>query len=239
MIKTVTITGADDSINPGDLLALSQRYPYVEWGILLSQSSMGEFRYPSRHWLDVLAHFKKDKGKELRLSAHLCGRWVRDLLKGSDVPNQLLPDLWPIFDRVQLNTHGTFHKFNPYGFEKIASLSPEKQYIFQVDGVNDELATWAKQVTSLNIAMLFDKSGGAGVLPGVWPAPVEGFDCGYAGGLGPDNLTVEIPKILGRAGKRLIWIDMETRVRSGNDTLFDMNKVATCLAIAERNVLKI
>lgn len=237
MIKTVTITGADDTIAPADLLALSQRYPYVEWGILLSANSMGQPRFPSMEWLELLAHFKKGKGKALRLSAHFCGSWVTEFLQGSDVPNQFLPDLWPMFNRVQLNTHGRHHKFNAYGFEKIASLSKEKEYIFQFDGRNNDLVKWAV-TSSLRFSVLFDRSGGNGVLPGSWPLALDGIFCGYAGGLGPDNLSQEIPKILARAERRPIWLDMETKVRSENNLFFDLAKVETCLRIAKANIVK-
>ena len=35
---TVTITGADDSIQPSQLLDLQKEFPFVEWGILLSRN---------------------------------------------------------------------------------------------------------------------------------------------------------------------------------------------------------
>jgi hypothetical protein len=35
------------------------------------------------------------------------------------------------------------------------------------------------------------------------------------------------------AGDRTIWIDMETRVRSNADQLFDLGKVEDCLSISE------
>ena len=36
ILDRVTITGADDSIHVEQLAELSQAYPYVEWGILVS-----------------------------------------------------------------------------------------------------------------------------------------------------------------------------------------------------------
>lgn len=40
MIKLITMTGADDSIRPQDLLPISEKFPRVEWGILLSNSKL-------------------------------------------------------------------------------------------------------------------------------------------------------------------------------------------------------
>jgi hypothetical protein len=38
ILDRVTITGADDDVDIGDLVDLSARYPFVEWGILSSSS---------------------------------------------------------------------------------------------------------------------------------------------------------------------------------------------------------
>ena len=43
----------------------------------------------------------------------------------------------------------------------------------------------------------------------------------YAGGLGPDNLEEELKRIEEVAGDRTIWIDMETKVRSDGDRIFE------------------
>ena len=50
MLTRVTITGADDAVDPGALVALSAEFPFVEWGILFSKSREGEARYPSAEW---------------------------------------------------------------------------------------------------------------------------------------------------------------------------------------------
>lgn len=42
---------------------------------------------------------------------------------------------------------------------------------------------------------LYDSSGGRGILPNSYRLPVGDF-CGYSGGLGPDNLEEQLPKIL-------------------------------------------
>jgi phosphoribosylanthranilate isomerase len=56
---------------------------------------------------------------------------------------------------------------------------------------------------------------------------------GYAGGLGPDNLAHEIPRIAKAAGDARVWLDMESGVRSNNDKQFDLDKVLQCLEIAK------
>ena len=54
-IKYVTLTGADESVEPMDLALLSDKYTFVEWGILFSQTRQGiEPRYPSYEWIEKL-----------------------------------------------------------------------------------------------------------------------------------------------------------------------------------------
>lgn len=239
-IDRVTITGADDSVYVWDLMALTEKYPFVEWGILFSGTRQGTPRYPSLPWLKEL---EKEARALPQLCAHLCGRWVRNLVLGGDFTFKREHEgLWPWFKRVQLNFHGDPHK-RAHGFEgaigdeapKAGSLGVParvgKEFILQCDGVNDdivdELAPW------LPIVPLFDRSGGAGVVPKEWPKPLPGVYCGYAGGIGPENIVDEIRRIAEVAGNERVWIDMETRVRSNDDHRFDLEKVEECLKLAE------
>lgn len=230
-LDRVTITGADDSISPRELVA----NPYVdnsfhEWGILFSASQQGGRRFPSKEWLRELQSVKKTNPM-MKLSAHLCGRYVRDLVeRGHDSWFEDYPELWHIFDRVQLNFHGKWHKISKE-FLRALSNYQRKQVVFQVDGVND--GAWVQCQTVCDAVPFFDASGGAGVKPSEWPKPFAGLYNGYGGGLGPDNLTTEIPRILDAAGGQRIWIDMETKVRSEDDSKFEMGKVERCLFSAE------
>lgn len=231
MLDRVTITGPDDSIDQTDLLALSEEFPFVEWGILASKSNEGSPRFPSVDWMMRLQSLAPPS---IKLSLHLCGQWVRDLLIGQrTVPIQRTIG----FQRIQLNFHAEKTKCMPTAFSvRLHSLMP-RQFIFQLDGNggNEHLqaAQQADPTDSIDAVGLFDVSGGAGILPREWPKAREGSYLGYAGGLGPDNLAEQIPLILKAAGNARIWIDMETKVRSDNDSLFDLAKVRRCLEIAK------
>jgi len=78
--------------------------------------------------------------------------------------------------------------------------------------------------------VLFDSSGGRGLAPVSWPAPLPGTTCGYAGGLGPDTLTEQLPLIHTAANGRGYWIDMEGRLRTPEDR-FDLDRARRCLEI--------
>lgn len=235
MITKVTITGADDSIQPADLLNLSRRYPFVEWGILLSRNystTVGAYRFPSPEWIMSLYSMYQQHNEELQLSGHICGGWVKRILLGDDAFLGEMDYIWSMFSRIQLNTHAQPHGTHPDKCAQILKRLPS-EIIFQIDDENNWLLDTLAKPFDLNFSALFDLSHGAGVLPAGWPDPIPGVRCGYAGGLGPDNLKGQIEAIEAKAGVKAIWIDMETRVRSNNDKQFDLGLVEQCLKIAE------
>ncbi len=236
MITTVTLTGADDSVKPLELLALSQRYPFAEWGILVSGKRYGTNRFPSKEWITALLDAVPDypDNKIFKLSCHLCGQYVKDILTGNQVPMNDLGFLWEMFDRVQINTHGIPHPYSAEAF-KIFSSEDRKEFILQYDEVNQKILIDAL-CTTANVSTLFDMSHGAGVVPKEWPEPFKTLKCGYAGGISPDNIVEQIKLIESHVGNTPVWIDMETHVRSQNDLQFDLDKVETCLKLSEKYV---
>lgn len=235
MIEIVTITGADNSIRPGALKKISAAFPFAEWGILVSRNSIGGNRFPDLEWLQELAIIKKDM-PELRLSCHLCGSYVREILIGdASFINEIGAEVFAMFDRVQINTHGRPHDYHYDSMVDFMNSHSRKQFIFQFDNVNAEILS-AALAGGVNASTLFDLSHGAGVLPEAWPDPIPRVPCGYAGGLSPENLSKQIELIEGKVGDRRIWIDVETKVRSENDEQFDLQKVVTFLQIAEEHM---
>lgn len=244
ILDRVTITGADDSIEPADLLQLTLDFPFVEWAILISGSagSEGRPRFPSRTWLQRFKDYVHGSSLQFQLSLHVCGRQVRQLLQGQ-VEQQLLEDA-SFFQRVQLNFHALNEKCAPEAFYKALLKFKPCQFIFQIDGSNGNehyeailLEDIEYGDPKLDAVPLFDVSGGAGIVPAEWPQPAykhvnqDFLYHGYAGGLGPDTLEQQLPLIAKAAGDIRVWVDMETRVRSPDDALFDLAKVRRCLEI--------
>jgi hypothetical protein len=246
-LDRVTFTGADDSTQVSDMLRLSRSFPFIEWGILVSESAHrdgGRPRYPSPRWIADLQAIAEQTGA-MQLSLHVCGRWVRDLLIGTiSLPTEFLH----CFQRVQLNFHAERTECRPQEFAKALKLLAGKDFIFQLDGAKgnahlDSAYEWEVK----RCFPLFDVSGGAGIVPAAWPAPIYidvvpgESGCGeeshsyhgYAGGLGPHNLASELTRIETAADGAPIWIDMETHVRSDDDQLFDLEKVRQCIDICE------
>ncbi len=238
IIRQVTVTGADDSINPEDLLEISEKYPFVEWGILLSKSSSGQKRFPSISWMEKLNSISDN----INLSGHLCGSWLRNnLMSFADISFTNDITLWEKFKRVQLNFHAEKMELTN---ETLNALRNEtwknkKKFIVQMDDVNNEI--YSKLLFGGVLAEpLFDLSHGAGVLPEKWPKVIPSVSPnayrGYAGGLSCENLKEELVKIEASVGDNTIWIDAETKLRSNNDTLFDLDKVVKFLETAKQYV---
>lgn len=236
MINRVTITGADNSIEPDDLLRLSAKYKFVEWGILLSRSRTGTERFPSVEWLNYLA--ESNSMFQMNLSAHVCGGWVRELVNGQNPCGTGLPtNFLRECARMQLNFHAEKRDFSDDFIQLVKIMQPD--VILQMDGVNDAILTKFiehNQNSFQQVNALFDLSHGEGVLPDSWPKPIPHVCCGYAGGLGPDNLDEQMDKISNITGHIPVWVDMETKVRSNNDRQFDLEKVERCLEIASKYI---
>jgi len=234
-LTRVTITGADDATDPDDLQKLSEEFPFVEWAILVG-SSTGP-RFPTAEWINRLVDVRTETGNIMYLSLHVCGKFLREIANGhSSLRNYLEWRLFA-FERVQLNWHGekqsssvSQNVLNAFCSLDVGGWDP--QLIFQLDGVNDQLYLEASR--RFACTGLFDRSHGAGLLPGEWPQAHKEIGCGWAGGLGPENLGEEIPKISTKACKVMdFWIDMETRVRSDDDMTLDLSRVKRCLEIAK------
>jgi hypothetical protein len=225
-IDRVTITGADDSTDIEWMKAMSKEYPIVEWGILVSATGAGSPRFPSMTWLDDL---RRLGDKTMDLSLHVCGRWVRDICAGNWGPLlQSVEHNLFAYRRVQLNFHGYQHLLEAEFFDaaRVITEAHLVQLIFQLDGVNDLLRD--NVCVGIDAVPLFDLSGGTGVVPDAWPDQTPGVYSGYAGGLGPDNIHVEIDRIRQVANGR-IWIDMETKVRTADNQALDPDAVESVL----------
>jgi len=223
IIRTVTVTGADDSVRPEDLVTIQKDYPFLEFGILLSSGQQGSSRFPSADWLEKLHEiWLKEK---LVLSAHLCGKWVKDLCLGVPSFFEEFKTGWEMFERYQLNFQAENHFLNEARFLAVIGKYLDKKPIIFLAGEENDHVFFKMEVFIAQCSVLFDLSGGAGILPQSWPRVLRDFYCGYAGGLSPDNLQSEMQKIAQMTSGNEIWIDAETWLRSGNDKIFDLDKV--------------
>lgn len=232
----ITLTGADDSTSLDDLWSLAAQYRFglVEWGVLYSVSNQGQGRYPSFGWIGRLAARLEEPGaRPPSFALHVCGgKAVADFLAGTGHVCEVAKH----FGRVQLNFRHDSYPLDQ--IERTIRRNLNKGVITQHNDANADL--WELLAGHHNHAVLFDASGGRGIAPDQWPAPLDGVACGYAGGLGLDNLAAELPRIHDAAAGKPYWIDMESKLRNAADH-FDLSPAKQCLDIASefyrRNIL--
>lgn len=231
-ISKVTFTGADDKTDIEDLFSMSEKYPFVEWGILMSKNNteyVGR-RFPSRKWIDKLIQTREDKKQKINLSMHICGRMVDDIVEnGGKKFIEHYEDILFSFQRLQINTHAARYNLNAPAFKEfgnIISKSFGNEIIIQCDGTENQ--TLLFELNPEFSSGLFDLSHGNGIAPEVWPKPIANYRCGYAGGLGPDNIVEELKKIENQVCAGEIWIDMESKVRGSSNELKDYFDVKKC-----------
>jgi hypothetical protein len=192
----ITFTGADYRTDVAGMTMLAAQYP-IEWGILFSPSRQGvDGRYPGGEAQSRFAW------SGLRLSAHLCGGYARNIMENGSLGALRIPVDLGIFERIQVNHSAplsdrinTFRKgWGPRCIAQCRGEFPE-----------DTSVDW-----------LFDQSGGRGAEPESLPGYPRRL-VGYAGGIGPDNVISVIRRI-NASGP--YWIDMESKVRT--DDWFDL-----------------
>src|SRR6202008_3657964 len=235
----VTITGADSRIDIDHLMFLSEKYRFVEWGILFSPSRQGSSRYPNMLWVEdlILRTMSNSQRRKIQpnLSAHLCGDYTREYITTGrmDMAFANLRDVMfgKTFSRFQLNFNSNKYPVCKEFYESLERMGTT--IILQHNQANHDMCEKViTEIKNRNIHFLYDGSGGRGVAPDQWKTPVKNHFTGYAGGLNPDNLEEQLIKINEVVGDGEIWIDAETGLRT--DEELDLKKVIKFLEIASK-----
>ncbi len=229
----VTITGADDAVDPAALIALSIQYPCVEWGVLMSETREGTPRYPSKDWVLSFCKARRVASSNRNgypfFAVHLCGNLAQRASLGSW--------LWPASaGRFQLN--GVRLPAPDDEAEMLEALTEASQSlvvgaspILQCPSADELDAYCAFAARIPGCSVLYDPSGGRGLsaaMPAKWPS--TRVRLGFAGGITPDNVLAVLSR-LATCAFRPAWIDMESGVRT-NDRL-DLDKVQKVLKAIE------
>jgi hypothetical protein len=192
----ITLTGADERTSLTGLVRLTEQFPCAEIGLLYTFDPEGRPRYPSVDWLkQAVAALGK------RCAVHVCGSRARTAA------------LQP-FDAYWISQAGRVQVNGPLGAWEAA------QYCELYGGVitqhhpakNPDLS----QAEISGHSLLLDASGGRGLSPAAWLPPQTNKPVGFAGGLGLDNLAVELPRIVAVARPGW-WVDMEDKLRDAED----------------------
>lgn len=232
-LELVSLTGADDHVAPEALAALSVQYPFVEWAILYFPEKDGTPRNPSAPWRE------KFLALDLTYTAvHLCGTRVFQALLDPELAHSVISDL-SRYRRIQLNINARRPEFTDEEVLAIyrtlhgAGLRLILQHHAGSERVIEQFLYELDEEGMKRVDILFDASKGTGQRPDTWPAPHRfNLFCGYAGGLGPDVLEAELPKIKAAVAQSRrdlpYWIDMESGIRT--DNVFDLEKAERVLS---------
>lgn len=230
ILSHVTMTGVDDATPIDWLISTSAEFPLVEWGILYSPKRAGHGgRYPA---VDTIRKLLTTLPSSAQIALHVCGEGVFQLFSGDGDITALVNMLDKRGGRVQLNIRRqAYISMSHMLVSPIAALIvayPNLTFITQYTKESIGVCRELSQHTRDNYALLFDESGGRGIVPTTWPAGLPGVQCGYAGGLGPDNIAEEHVKIRAVASE-VYWLDMETKIRNPDSDLLDLDAVERCL----------
>jgi hypothetical protein len=193
MDPTITLSGLDESVSTDQIKQLLE-HPKVEFGLLYTATPEGRNRYPMMEWLESTTRLAAD-----RCSIHICGRGARQALLEGQLEDLTIPAA-----RIQINGILTYEEV-----EQACTLYPDHTIITQHHPRNAHLL----EVAAKNHALLIDASGGEGITPSTWTRPKTTKDVGFAGGLGPTNLSRQLPNIAAEAAGKWFWVDMETSLR--------------------------
>jgi hypothetical protein len=221
ILQRVTFTGADDATDVERLETLARAHPWIEFGVLVSPTRTGRERYPSTDWR---ARFLASAIPLEQRAFHLCGAAVDQFLAADEALYRELDRV----SRVQLNFEVTRFPLDDVArlrmlFHQWEQFAPDTQFILQFNAANaylPELIT-GPGAPLPNVSFLADSSGGRGVVPRSWPAPVPGYFTAYAGGMGPGTMATTLAQL--ERVTSVTAIDMETRLRTHDQ--FDLERV--------------
>ena len=226
MLEILSFTGVDIKTDSQALLALADEFPLAEFAVLVG-SSTGE-DHPLFPPLDVVERLKS-MAPNVRTALHLCGKYARATMQ----EDSLTPDALSIaegFGRVQINLHGDHITPRtiaapPDAIRHFADTVRTERVILQ------HRADWDSiPLDHPRVEYLFDLSEGSGQESfTAWPEPPVSRRVGYAGGIGPHNISTAMD-FVDLHPRAHIWLDMESQVRTPAWWL-DLQKVrAVCRA---------
>lgn len=229
-LTIVTFTGIDLWTDLQRLSDISQKHPYVEFGLLLSKDWQENGpRFPDPDIIWKLANIWSNQ--PFHLSLHLCGELAIAAAKGDYTifDTMIAPNLFSIFERVQLNLDSksmfdVLHRMSKTDKEVIVQMRTAALCQQFLEGGRPD-----------GMSYLIDFSGGRGLDTPVEIVNVPGIHIGYAGGIGPENVEAKLRTLLDYPSDGEFWIDMETRVRT--EEKFDLDKVEEVLRICD-NLIK-
>ena len=221
-----SLTGIDEATPLVELAVVSDMYPYAEWGFLYSPKRQGTpGRYPS---VARIRRALKELPAYVRVALDVCDSGIQQLLDGEAVVSGLVEQVRTRTGRVQLNVEAPGNEDEAERLRQYLLARPDMVFITPHNERTEALTRTLAGIE--NHVVLLDSSPGRDVSPQAWHPPLPSVPCGYTGGLGPENLAQQLPRIYDVAGKAEFWIKLEGRLRDEHDR-FSMSYARKCLQI--------
>lgn len=233
MQPKITFTGADGSIDPKLLIQFSQQNPFIEWGLLFSKTKAGTPRFPSEYWVRILRSVIHKQPHKVRLSAHLCGQLVHEILTGYSKPEDYLGEFWHLFDRVQLNTIGIPEEYTERCL-KVFNANPTKEFIIQYRNKPSRLIPYLETKVH-NTVVLVDQSLDRDIPPANWSIPTTRATCGFSGEFSPVNLPDQLTRLDTLMGSKAYWIDLEAHIRINGGKQVSIPAIESCIQLVKNH----
>ena len=225
-LKTIVCSGINEKNNINDAIEFLRKYKNAEFGVQCSPRKAG-YHTPRFDWLKELLCKLNEQKIENRVALHLNEGFVISFCNGKlpDEISELLGIGQPV-SRLQLNFK--------VGRESFASGNvPDIKILEQTMNTlgSHPIILSASQPNlpfihkayhrGLKFDVLFDDSFGEGVEPTTRRPPLfKDVFQGYAGGLSPENIAMELIKIQG-AAKGAVFIDAEGKLKQDGHFSFD------------------
>ena len=245
-----------------DIVKMGQISPRVEIAVQAHPSKMSS-GMPRSVWFHDLLRYLMSNGYGVNLAIHVNCEWCDQICRTGSLPAELKyafdaiysSSRKPVVKRWQLNMpHQTADNINAGALADLIQNHPDKEFILQYNE-NTRGAVEKLYNTDVKFSVLYDASGGRGILPGAWRSPVfENRSQGYSGGLSPENIEYNLNKIAvvtktpvattDTNGETVytvkerndIWIDAEGKLKT--DDRFDIARARQYIMNAENWLAK-
>lgn len=234
-LKFITCSGANEFTDIKGMIALSEEFPIIEWGIQVSgkKCSIGSLRWD---WIHELQNTLQHRKQLINLALHVNADWVENFTRDERLEYELgsllelkNPEGGPLFSRVQLNFKIGRERMP---IENILTgwmfaYQEDRRFIFSYNDENKMFIHRLYKNGLRDFDVLHDSSHGEGISAQQWKEPAffdEDILQGYAGGLSPDNVMDEVTKIRKvLLYDRAFYIDAEGKLK-GDDKHLSLDK---------------
>ena len=224
-LRYITCSDPREDLSVYSLINFTTKYPISELGV---QAHPGPMSYKGRRngWFNQMVFTASNMPTPPNIALHINYEWCDCMCRGVvpieiqnwiNARNEITKE--HVIKRIQLNIGDNTHSFEPEKLAKLIQEHADQEFILPYNQhVAPEIARL--KATGAKFSLLFDGSYGAGISPEKWGKPVyDDVPNGYAGGLGPGNVAIQLNKI----NKVLpadykTWIDAEGRLRDIYDT---------------------